>query len=83
MKTILLNLYIVGANKLYKVNFSVNKSLMDNITIFYNLINDELKDIFTLDKYILVYENISNKKINLFVKIKDLNLMDNSILIIY
>ncbi|NLP22619.1 MAG: hypothetical protein GX368_07345 [Erysipelotrichaceae bacterium] len=83
MNTILLNLYIVGANKLYKVNFSVNKSLMDNITIFYNLINDELKDIFTLDKYILVYENISNKKINLFVKIKDLNLMDNSILIIY
>lgn len=83
MNTILLNLYIVGANKLYKVNFSVNKSLMDNITIFYNLINDELKDIFTLDKYILVYENISKKKINLFVKIKDLNLMDNSILIIY
>ena len=83
MNTILLNLYIVGANKLYKVNFSVNKSLMDNITIFYNLINDELKDIFTLDKYILVYENISNKKINLFVKIKDLNLIDNSILIIY
>lgn len=83
MKTILLNLYIVGANKLYKVNFSVNKSLMDNITIFYNLINDELKDKFILDKYILVYENISNKKINLFVKIKDLNLMDNSILIIY
>ncbi|MDI9518323.1 MAG: hypothetical protein WBH68_01830 [Erysipelotrichaceae bacterium] len=83
MKTILLNLYIVGANKLYKVNFSVNKSLMDNITIFYNLINDELKDKFILDKYILVYENISNKKINLFVKIKDLNLIDNSILIIY
>ncbi len=83
MNNIVINLYIVGAKKLYTCNLSLNLSLMDNMTLIYTLIKEDIDNEFILDKHILIYENISNRKLNLFIKLKELNILENSILIVY
>ena len=56
---------------------------MDNMTLIYTLIREDIDNEFILDKHILIYENISNRKLNLFIKLKELNILENSILIVY
>ncbi len=70
-------------NKIYECYFSMNLTLMQNMSLLYDLINDEIKTEFLFDKYIFIYEKKQNVKLNLFIPLKDLSLEDSAHLVVY
>lgn len=78
-----ITLFIVKIQKVYTTVFSCDLTLIDNINIFFKMINDDDYNIYLNDKHILIYEYNHNIKLNLFIKVKDLNLYFNTILVVY
>lgn len=81
----MIHLYLdfAASKVIYECYFSLELTLMENMCLLFKRIENDLIDTYKIDKYFIIYEKRNNIKLNLFVELKKLNLIDDLTLVVY